>query len=519
MRSKQVAKNMSLEMMNQIVTIVLGFASKTVFIYTLEETFLGISGIFTSLLSVLNMSELGIGAAITYSLYAPLAKGDHEKISAIMRFYRNAYRLIGLVILVLGLGLTPFLNYFVSDDVSSVVNIYAIYLLYLIESVSSYWIGAYKSTLLEANQQKYIVTFYTSIESIVSFSLKIATLVILRNSPLISFYTYLGIGIAARVVLNVLLAKRTDKEHPYIRGAARHLTREEKKPITKNVAGLFIGKLSGEMLTSADNILISAFISTITVGLYSNYLLLKKMVVKPIGIVFDSMTASIGNFCASESLDKQKMFFSTLQFTYFWIYGFCGICFWILFNPFIAGVWIGEKYLLSDLCVFLIVTNFVLDGLAGAVINFRTVHGLYWETKYRYFFSAVFNVIVSYLLIKPLGVAGVLLGSTASILIMISFDPVIVFRKVFHESALPYYFSYVGYLLLVLLTGFLVTVLVSPFSEYTKFNFAAKLCVCCIVPNCLWYVIFRKNENMAYLLNYVKNLLKQFKTLVREGLK
>lgn len=520
MRSEQMAKNVASGFLNQFLIIILGFISRTVFISSLQAGYLGISGLFTSVLTVLNISELGIETAITYALFLPLAENNEEKVAATMRFYRNAYRGIGLFVLVFGIALIPLLPWLISPEASSLVNIYVVYFLYLIESLSSYWIGAYKSTLLEANQQKYIVTLYTSVETIVVFSLKIVSLLVLKDLPKVSFYVYLGIGILGRIILNLFLARRVNIDYPYLKGKnVPRLGREEIASISKNVAGLFVSKLSGVMLTAADNILISAFISTTVVGLYSNYIALKSYVVKPIGIVFDSMTAGVGNFCATESLKKQEQFFSTLQFTYFWIYGFCSICFWILFNPFIAGVWIGEKYLLSNLCVFLITLNFVLDGFMGAVITFRTVYGLHWETKYRYFFSALFNVIISYLLIKPLGVEGVLLGSTASILIMISFDPILVFKKVFNKRPFRYYMSYVGYLLLTLSTGLLVTLIVSPFSQYTVKNFFIKLIVCCSVPNMLWYIMFRNSPKMSQLKKYVFSIVSQLRSIILGGLK
>lgn len=508
MRSEQMAKNVVAGFINQFIVIVLGFFSRTVFINTLQAEYLGISGLFTSVLTVLNISELGMETAITYALYSPLANGETQKVAAIMRFYRNAYRIIGLAILIFGVILIPFLKHLISAEAEDIVNIYVVYFLYLADSVSSYWLGAYKRTLLEANQQKYIVTCYNSIGNVIVFSLKIACLYILRGNTRISFYVYLGINIVGRLVLNLFLARKTDIEHPYInRCDVKKLEHSEIVSIIKNVFGLFVNKLNGVMLTAADNILISAFISTVTVGLYSNYIALKGYVTKPLSLIINSMTASVGNFCVTESKEAQEKFFYTLQFTYFWVYGFCSICFWILFNPFIAGVWIGERYLLSNLCVFLITLNFALDGFMGAVIDFRIVYGLHWETKFRYFFSAIFNVIISYLLIKPMGIEGVLLGSTASILIMVSFDPVLVFKKVFNKSPLRYYLLYVGYLLLTFLTGIIVSLIVIPFSEYTVANFLIKFFVCCTVPNVLWYIIFRKSSKMEQLRKYVISIL------------
>lgn len=517
-RTNQVAKNVLAGTIGQLLTIIFGFATRTVFIYTLSVAYLGLNGLFTSLLTVLNLSELGIGLAITYALYKPIATNDHDYIKALMSFYSKAYRLVGTIVLAAGIVVLPFLDKLVSGD-TELVNIRIVFMLFVVESAASYWLFAYKQTLLEANQEKYIVTTYNTIMACILSIIRIALLIILRDCPEIAFYSYTAVGIVGQLVINVLIGRAADKRFEYLKEKnKRNLTKEEKMPIFKNVSGVFVSKFSSIMITSIDNILISAFISISSVGVYSNYILLKTYITKPINIVFDSITASVGDYCATESLEKQEEFFHAIQFTYFWIFGFCSICLWILYNPFIGGVWINEDYLLSETAVFLIVINFLLDGLSGAVIKFRVAHGLYWQAKLRYLFSAVVNGALSYILIKPLGIEGVLLGTTASIIIMISLDPIIVYKNVFHKSAARYYLSYLTYLLLVIATGFLVTIISIPFKRLTIANFVIKLIICIIVPNGIWYVIFRKNKNLNYLKHYIFTVFNTIKRIaVKKG--
>lgn len=445
-----------------------------------------------------------------YALYAPLSKKNDAEVSSVMAYYRNAYRLIGLVILLAGLALLPFLDYFVSGG-TDLVNIRIAFLLYLAYTVASYWALAYKSILLDASQQKYVSTSVVCVVNVVTTIARIIILLLLRGAPTFAYYVYVAVDVAGQVAKNVAMAKIVDKKFPFMKAKRQKpepLPQEKRVAIRKNIVGTFSNKVSGIMLTSADNILLSAFIGLATVGLYSNYIALKSYVVKVVSIVFDSMTASIGDFCASESLEKQMEFFKALSLAYFWVYGFCSICLWNLLNPFIGNIWLGRDYLLSDLAVFLIVLNFLLDGLAGAVIAFRTAHGLYWQAKFRYIFSALFNVVISFLLVKPMGVEGVLLGSTVSVLIMLSFDPIIVFKNVFHQSARHYYISYLGYLLLVLATGALVRVLSSPFSQPTILHFLMKMVVSVTVPNVLWYLIFHKSKNMRLLEAYFQRTMR-----------
>jgi O-antigen/teichoic acid export membrane protein len=477
---------------------------------------LGITGLLTSVLTVLNLTELGIGTSILFALYKPLAENDREQIKSLMHLYKQAYLIIGWVVLAAGMILLPFLPYLVKGN-TALVDIRIVFFIYVLDSISSYWFFAYKRTLLEASQQKYIITAWSYLSNTAIAAARICCLLVLKNKPELSYYLYVLIGVFGNIFINLLVNREANKKFPYIQDRnIERLNKEKEKPIIKNVVGVFISKIGGVMITAIDSILISAFIGISTVGVYSNYIMLRTYVVQAIGVVFDSITASVGDYCATESLEKQEKFFDALQFTYFWVYGFCGICLWILFSPFIAGVWLNSSYMLSNLAVTLISINFLLDGLAGAVIKFRDTHGLYWQAKFRYMFSALFNGVLSFALIKPLGVEGVLIGTTCSIIIMLSFDPIIVYKNVFHKSPSKYYLSYLAYLSLIIVTAIFITLITLPFSAYTMFNFCIKLVACLVIPNVLWYVIFRKNSKFEYLKSsimlipgYIKKLLRK----------
>ena len=336
----------------------------------------------------------------------------------------------------------------------------------------------------------------------------------------ISFYTF---QITSYIFDVYRLKYQADKMYPELRetGAAP-LDRETKKHIFKNVTGLTVSNLCGIALTSADNILISAFISVGTVGVYGNYLTLKKYISRLMDTLFGSIAAGIGDICAGEDTEKKEHLFRVLQFTYFWLYGFTAICFWHLYNVFIAGVWLHDtKWLLPDAAVALIVINYLLDGLNGAVYKYRVACGLHWEVKYRHLFSAIFNVFISYALMGlcGLGVTGVLLGTTASILIMISFDPYLIYKKVFKKSSIPYYLSYIGYLALIAATCALVSLLCAPFSEYNVLHCLIRLAICLIVPNGVWFILFRKSPSFLFLWDKMYKLLGSVKRKVSDGRK
>lgn len=501
-------KNIVTKFAGQLLSILLRFITRTVFIHALSAEYLGVNGLFTSILTVLNLSELGIGTAIVYAMYKPIAEDDTEKIKSLMYLYRKSYLIIGWIFLALGLMLLPFLKIIIKGG-TDLVNIEFIYILYIFNSVSTYWFFAYKSAILDANQKTYLVSVIKYISNIIVTVVRLLVLMILRNKPEISFYIFTIVGIAGNIGTNLIIKSKVDNIYPYLKDEnVQKLSREEKKPIYKNIFGLSISKISGIMLTATDNIIISALIGLTTVGLYSNYIMIRTSVKSILGSIFSSITASLGNFCATESRERQESLFESLHFLYFWIYGFCAICFLILFNPFVGGVWLNEDFMLSNTVVLLISVNFLLDGLAGAVIKFRDVNGLYWQTRYRYLFSALFNAVFSFILAGPLqlGIEGVLIGTTCSIISMISLDPIIVYKNIFHKSSAKYYLSYFKYLGVIILTAIIVILVSLPFSELSIHNFIFKLMVCLIIPNGLWLLMFYKNKHFIYLRNTILGL-------------
>lgn len=506
MRTLNSFKNIITGVGGQLLTFLLQFISRTVFIRTLGSEYLGISGLFTNVITILSISELGIGTAIVYSLYKPLADGNKEKIQATMNFFKKAYFFVGCAVAVLGLILTPFLPY-IMKGTTDLVNVNLIFFLYLLQSVSSYWFFAYKSLLLQADQKNYISNFIQYIVLTITICTQIVLLFLFK-----SFLLYLITGIASNIIFNFLVAKKVDKLYPYIKEKNdKVLPREEKKAIYKNTIALSMYKVGSTVLTATDNIVISSFISVISVGLYSNYLIITNAVRTVVRLIFSSFTASIGNLYATETKEKSEFIFRCINFLNFWIYGFCAICLWILLNPFIY-LWVGTDYLFDNYVVFFIVLNFLTAGLQDAVIEYRSACGLFWHGKFRPLFSALLNVVISILLVGPLGIAGVLLGTIISrFLTTWWYDPWIVHKYAFGISPVKYFLRYFRSLIIILITGALVQLASIPFSENTWLNFFIKLLICIVVPNFLFFALYRKSKEFKYITRALKPLLSSMK--------
>ena len=502
MRTSYFLKNFSSRIAIYLATTLLSFLTRTVFIYCLGEEYTGINGLFISILTVLNLAELGVGSSIVFAMYKPVAENDTEKIKTLMDFYRRAYRIVGFVFLTVGLGLIPALPYLAKGS-TGLVDLRIVYVLSLLKTVCSYWFYGYKSAILTPTQKGYILTLWSVVYSAAESLIQMASLLLLRADPALSYYIYCGISLVGAVVNNLVIRQIVDREFPYLREKTiAPLSGEERTGILKNVVGMATNRICQVLNDGIDSTIISALAGIVYTGVYSNYLLIKGMVNKCLYMIFSSMHASVGNFCATESTERKEEFFKTLHFTYFWLYGFCTISLWVLFRPFIAGVWLhNTKWLLSENAEFLVILNFLIEGLAGAVVKYRDVNGLYWQTRYRYAFSSVLNMALSILLVGPMhmGVSGALLGTTVSLLVMLSFDPVLVYREVFHKTAGEFYRLYLRDLAIVLATGCLVKAVTLPFGAYTFGNFLIKAVCCAVIPNGLWILLFRKTEPYRYL--------------------
>ncbi|MDD4036734.1 MAG: oligosaccharide flippase family protein [Bacilli bacterium] len=504
MRSLYSFKNIISGIGGQFIAFLLQFVSRTIFIKTLGTEYLGISGLFTNILNILSISELGIGAAIVYSLYKPLSEKDTYKIHSIMNYLKKSYFIIGCVILVLGSSLIPFLPYIIKGS-TDLVYINNIYLLYLFQSVSSYWFFAYKSALLRADQKEYIINIANYIIIAITTLIQVMILLLFK-----SFIIYIIIGVTSNIFKNIILACRVNILYPYLKRKKNIvLLKEDKKAINKNIFGLTMYKISSTVLTSTDNIIISSFIGINIVGLFSNYTLITNTVSLFVRIIFSSFISSIGNLYVSESKEKSEQIFRCINFLNFWVYGTCSVCLLILIKPFIT-LWLGQSFLLDSYVALFIVIDFLTAGLQSAVISYKDACGLFWQGKYRPIASAALNIIFSIVLVKPLGITGVFLGTIISrFLSTWWFDPWLVHKYAFNISPIRYYFRYFRSLIIVAITIIIVYIICIPFQTVSFLNLIIKGIICVVTPNILFYILFKNSFEFEYIINKIKDLFKK----------
>ena len=501
-RTSNSLKNMAFGVGSQMLSILMGFFTRWMFIALLGKEYLGVSGLFTNVLSLLSLANLGFDTAIIYSLYKPLAEGDMVTVKGYMCVYKRVYAIVGVTVLTFGCVLMPFLPYLIDGEAAISEDINIIYVLFLLQSASSYFFS-YKQSLLTASQQNRINSIYHSI------------FMVLRNLGemvvLFSFRAYIPTLIciiAFQLAENAWIARVTDKKFPFLTDAsAGKISPKQKKALKDNVKSLFLYKISGTITSSTDNILISKFQGLASVGLYSNYVYIVDVIRTFLSYIFYSMTASIGNYNATESKEANEKMFYNLFFASFWLYGFTGICLGVLLNPFIA-LWIGADYLLPNWTVFIIIVNYYTAGVQYASTTYREVTGLFKVGKYRPLIAAIINLAVSIILAYPLGISGILLGTIISRLcVYFWYDPYIIHKTLFRRKLKHYFATYILYGMSTLGAGVLCLAISNNIPIQNRgLAFLADIILCAVLPNALFLFLFRRREEFRIIIRYIKTI-------------
>ncbi len=497
-RVRLTFKNMRYGFLSQFVSLFIKFVSRTIFIHTLGIQYLGVNGLFTNVLGVLSLAELGIGTAMNYSLYKPVAQDDVETIKSLMYFYRKAYRIIALVITVLGFALLPFLDILIKDP-GDVGDISVYYLIFLFNTVSTYFVS-YKFSLINAKQQNYIFSLVNTITSSITVVVQIVILLVMH-----SFLWYLLsasiIGLVQKIFIHFYLNRKfpflTDKD-------VRIPTKQELAPIKKNIIALFIHKIGDVGVHQTDNIIISAFINVATVGIMSNYNLIISAVTGFVSIIFNSATASFGNLIATESKDKQYQVFLVYRFIAFWLYGFTAIGFYMLLSPFIT-LWLGDSMTIPDGTLLLIVVNHYLMGHRITINNMKSAGGVFQQDAYVAIVQTVVNLVVSIVLVRRIGLPGIYIGTVVQGLLSTVIKPIIVYRVLFNKSPSLYFISGVKYATVVVIAG-LICVLIKPLivPTVTIGNFLLLAICVAIIPNVVFFLAFRRSQEFGSIVGIVK---------------
>ena len=493
-RTKNSALTMMLSGMRQVFTILLAFVSRTVFIYTLGAEYLGLNGLFSNILSILALSELGIGAAIAFYLYKPLVDKDIERIKILMKFYCKCYNYVGLASLVLGCCLMPFLHYLVNLEQALPENLYIIYFIFILQNACTYFFFAYKQTLVSANQELYKIEKYNIAFSFINCITDIVILLIFRN-----FIVYLLFKLVLVIVKNLVISNKINHEYPYItHPCTGQLTKAERHQFFRDLYSISVFKIGSTFYNTLSNLIISIMIGTVAVGYYSNYFLITSQVTVIYILIMTAISAGVGNVMACEPKNRQIKIYNKLSLITFLIYSLFTICLFQLFNSFM-NVWLGameHDYILSQWVVLFICLNFYIDTSCQLDNVFRNAGGYFKIGQYLQVGGGLFNVVLAIPLCHFYGLAGIFAAQMFSKL-LISYFPLIlkVQKTIFGFKQKMVMVIWVKRFLTFIGIGAIVWLLCLPIHETTLLNFLYEVVITLLVTIVLLCLVFHKDEN------------------------
>lgn len=504
-RTKSSIKNLITAVIGQAFGIIISLAARIIFLKYLNEEYLGLNGLFTNILTIFSLVELGVGPAMNFSLYKPLAENNISQVKSLMALYKKAYIFIGCIIAAVGLLFTPFYTIFM-DEIPDIPQLTLIYWLFTANTVVSYFFS-YKRALIICDEKRYIATIYRYAFYFIMNVVQIVVLIVTHN-----YIFFLIMQVLFTFGENVSISIKADKMYPFLlEKNIEPIQKETTVEIKKNIGAMLLHKIGGMIVSSTDNLILSKFVGLAAVGIYSNYYLITDALNKIISQVFTSVTASVGNLNASKtSEDKNKMevVFDRIFFLNFWIYGFCSCCLWVLFNPFIS-LWLGENLLFDNFTVLMIVINFYFTGMRKSTMVFREATGAFYYDRYKPIVESVINLIISVILVKKMGTSGVFLGTIISTLsICIWVEPHVLYKYIFKKKAYKYAFNLSIYTIIstlaCLLTSFMANI-VNIQNAYAGFIF--KMLVCIVIPNLIFLICFFKKNEFKYFFSLVKSTI------------
>lgn len=501
-RTIKTIKNTISGIINKIINILMPFLTRTVIIYVLGMEYAGLNGLFSSILQVLNLAELGISTAVVWCMYKPMAAHDTELLCALLKYIRKLYYIIGCVIAVIGVIVIPFLPYLISGDVPNDLNVTVMYSIYLLYTVIGYFFYSYKSTLLNAGQTVGIISNINSGIIFFQSMAQILAVVILK-----SYYAYLIMMPIFALINNLWISFAVKKLYPDIT-CRNDLPELVKKDISIHIKGLFVTRICNTTRNALDSIFISAFLGLTTVAIYGNYYYIMYAVTGILNAITTAMTASVGNSLVTESVDKNYHDMRKFNFLFNWIVGFCTCCLLTMYQPFMK-IWMGKEGLFSFDMVIIFCLYFYFLNIGSIRAVYHDAAGLWWEARYRAILEAILNLVLNFALTQILGAFGTVLGTLITLVfINYMYGAQIVFKYYFKGISVKEYFVDNGKYGMVTLFACLIAFLVSnSITTDGWMGIVIAFVTSLLVFNGIYFLFFNRTKLYKANLSTVKNII------------
>lgn len=512
-RAKNSTRNIIVSMITYMIQVLLAFFVRRYFIFYFGAEYLGLNSLFSNVLSILSLAELGFGSALVFAMYKPMAENDEEKVRQLLQFYKKSYFIIGIIVFSLGLCVLPFMSFFKVKAGSIDVNLYVVYLIFLFNSTISYFF-AHRRSLLYTSQRNDIESKINMVMNFLQYGIQLFIIIVLKN-----YYLYIittgVVGLLSNLCVYVITQK---KYRRFIDKPKNALSNEDTHEIKKNVGALVFHKLGTTIVYSTDSLIIYFMLGSANLGMYSNYVMITTQVATLLSIFINSIRGSIGNSIASESVEKNQQLLKRLNFIYFWIISFCTIAIFVLADPFIDKVLVkGSQNLLFEKSVLIVIClNFFFNQSKSIVGTFKECAGLFYQDRFKCIFESIINLVASIVLTKYFGIIGVVLGTIISnVLTSLWLDVYVLNKNYLHMSTIKYFVKYLLYLVIMLVVGVGTYFVCSLVPDLNIWTLVAKFAVCAVVPNLMLLAIYaclpEFKDTFAWGRQILKNLLKNKK--------
>lgn len=501
-RTKNATRNIIFGVILKAYQIAVPFLMRTAMIYLMGVQYLGLNSLFTSILQVLNLAELGVGSAMIYSMYKPIAEDDNATICALMKLYRTYYRVIGLVIAVIGCLLTPFIPTLISGDIPNGLNIYILYLLNLGATVLSYWLYAYKNSILQAHQRTDVVSKVTLVTSTIQYALQLLVLWAFKN-----YYYYVIVMLVTQAVTNIATAVVADKLYPQFKPKGA-LPKHDVQKINRRIRDLFTSKIGGIIVNSADTIVISAFLGLTALAVYQNYYFILTSITGFITIVFSAVTAGIGNSLVVETKEKNFKDLNVFTFIICWISGFCSCCFLNLYQPFME-LWVGKDLMLNFSVVVCFVIYFYVCEVNQLLNTYKDAGGIWHEDRFRPLVTAIANLGMNLVMVQFWGLYGIILSTVLSMLFVgMPWLFHNLFTTMFEKKDMGKYLASLAFYVSISIIACITSVVVCEFiNSGLLVTLIIRFIICLIVPNAIFLIVYVRKREFKQSVQLVNKML------------
>ena len=504
MRERNTIINSVTGVIMQIFLIFISFITRTVFIKYLGQYYLGINGLFSNILTILSLSELGIGSAIVFNMYKAVSEHDIYQLKSLLTFYAKVYHFLAGMIFIAGIFLTVFLPFLIKDNPYDINYVRTVFLFVLINTAVSY-LGSYRSCIIFVNQKNYLIKICGGLTSLCCSLVQMIAIVVFRN-----YVVYLTVQIVFTLINNLVIFLLAKKMYPEIYVDKKcKLDLKTINVIKKKISALIIHKFSSTITNGTDNIILSKFVGLIAVGQYSNYSLIISNIQAVTELATNGVVASMGNLIAEKNADIVFEVYKKIQFICFYISYFCSVSLLVLLTPFIK-IWVGEEYLFSRLIEIVLVLNFYIIGMRKAVLITRNAGGLYDKDKEAAIVKPVLNLLISIVGAAFYGIIGIFVGTLVSSIISdIIISPYKLYNYYFKKSFRGYVHMYIVYFLITVCTYCFCEIFVGIFSIWITNSilmFGVRIAICIGIPNFFFFFCFRKSDEFQYLIGLLRRL-------------